>query len=137
VRRRRLARCGHHLGLAFQMADDLRDLTDPSTGKDRFADLYTGSPSFAIIAGLQEDDSLAATLNAFWHDEGDSMSPETVVETVLESGAIERTREHIAEEVDRALGALGALRQRPGVAEVVRWARRLCLDVETSIDHTR
>jgi octaprenyl-diphosphate synthase len=131
----RLGRCGYHLGLAFQMADDLRDLVDTDSGKDRFADLHTGSPSRVVIAALEMEPRLASRLEAFWED-ASSESIDEIVEALLESGAVEHTRDCIADEVDRALEALGRFRAEPGGDAIVRWARRLCLDVETSIDQT-
>ncbi len=131
----RLSRCGHHLGMAFQMADDLRDLTDPEPGKNRFADLYTGSPSCVVIAALEKAPDLVPRLESFW-DASETVEIEALVESLLESGAAEHTREQITQEVDRALEALGSLRQRPGASKVARWARQLCLNVDPSSRET-
>lgn len=39
---------GRKMGVAFQMADDLRDMLDGTLGKDRYADLRNRNPSFAL-----------------------------------------------------------------------------------------
>lgn len=54
---------GRKMGVAFQMADDLRDLVDDSLGKDRYADLKNRNPSFAL-ASLP--DPLEQELRTLW-----------------------------------------------------------------------
>lgn len=53
--------CGHRLGIAFQMQDDLLDVTgEPRvTGKPRGLDLRDGNPSLPIVLGLARDPELA------------------------------------------------------------------------------
>jgi geranylgeranyl pyrophosphate synthase len=51
------------MGIAFQMADDLRDLLDDSLGKDRYADLKNRNPSYAL-ASLP--DPLEQELRTLW-----------------------------------------------------------------------
>ncbi len=40
----RFKRCGELLGVAFQLADDLKDMVDPDSGKNPFADIL--NPAF-------------------------------------------------------------------------------------------
>src|SRR5262249_56108880 len=49
-----MARCGRHVGLAFQMLDDLLDVEgQPAvTGKPRGIDLRDGNPSLPIVLAL-------------------------------------------------------------------------------------
>jgi geranylgeranyl pyrophosphate synthase len=54
---------GRKMGIAFQMADDLRDLVDDSLGKDRYADLKNRNPSF-LLASLP--DALEQELRTLW-----------------------------------------------------------------------
>ena len=53
--------CGRHVGLAFQMTDDLLDVEGhPAlTGKPRGIDLRDGNPSLPIVLALQADAELA------------------------------------------------------------------------------
>src|SRR5215470_3035372 len=55
-----MASCGRHLGLAFQVSDDLLDVTGQPglTGKPRGIDLRDGNPSLPIVLGLARDDEL-------------------------------------------------------------------------------
>lgn len=56
-----LARFGSAVGLAFQLADDVLDVTAPTeqTGKTRGADLLDGTVNLPLILAAQRDDSLA------------------------------------------------------------------------------
>lgn len=51
------AEIGHHIGMAFQMIDDLLDVVGQSsvTGKPTSADLRDGNPSLPIVLALQRD----------------------------------------------------------------------------------
>src|SRR5262245_22095896 len=50
-----MARCGHEVGLAFQMSDDLLDVAGRPdvTGKPRGVDLRDGNPSLPIVLALE------------------------------------------------------------------------------------
>ncbi len=56
-----MASCGRHVGLAFQVSDDLLDVEGQSavTGKPRGIDLRDGNPSLPIVLALAEDRELA------------------------------------------------------------------------------
>lgn len=53
--------CGHRLGVAFQMQDDLLDVTGETTviGKPRGLDLRDGNPSLPIVLALPRDPEVA------------------------------------------------------------------------------
>ena len=55
-----MARCGRHVGLTFQMVDDLLDVTasDAALGKPVGLDVREGNPSLPIVLGLEQDDEL-------------------------------------------------------------------------------
>ena len=56
-----MAACGRHVGLAFQVRDDLLDVEGPPevTGKPRGIDLRDGNPSLPIVLALRHDPELA------------------------------------------------------------------------------
>lgn len=69
------ARFGHRLGLAFQIADDILDLTESSddTGKDAANDLQNGRRTLPILRALQfANASEAETLNRLLTDSSGS-----------------------------------------------------------------
>lgn len=55
-----MARCGRHVGLTFQMIDDLLDVTgaEATLGKPIGGDAREGNPSLPIVLALREDDEV-------------------------------------------------------------------------------
>ena len=62
ARRRRLAGFGRRIGLAFQILDDVLDVSGPSerTGKHRGTDLLDGTVTLPLIVARERDPELAA-----------------------------------------------------------------------------
>jgi geranylgeranyl pyrophosphate synthase len=54
------------LGVAFQKADDLKDVLDGGSGKNRFADLTNQNPSWAIAHAVQASPAFGRSLAAAW-----------------------------------------------------------------------
>ena len=61
-----LEELGRRLGVAFQMADDLKDLCDDRGCKKRFADIRAGNPSFALAQACEASPDFAASLSDAW-----------------------------------------------------------------------
>ena len=55
-----MARCGRHVGLTFQMIDDLLDVTgaEATLGKPVGLDVREGNPSLPIVLALADDDEV-------------------------------------------------------------------------------
>jgi heptaprenyl diphosphate synthase len=111
-----LERFGRALGMAFQMSDDIMDLTaDRGTlGKEPGADLREGVYTLPVIYALRESarrDELRALLAAGPPDD-DRVSE--VLDIVRADGSLEPARSAVTEEVRRAVAA--AERLPPGVA---------------------
>jgi heptaprenyl diphosphate synthase len=58
------------LGVAFQKADDLKDVLDARSGKDRFADLKNQNPSWALASAVSASPAFGQGLAAAWADPG-------------------------------------------------------------------
>ncbi len=118
--------CGRHLGVAFQLADDLKDLTPADSGKDRLADIRSRNPSYPLLLACAEDDELRARLAEVWRDGvvGEN-EVEEIGERVLRTGALEETRKVFVEELTGAVDALGAYVLTTGGEKVVGWAQAL------------
>lgn len=121
-----LDECGRRLGIAFQIADDMRDLVDPDSGKDRYNDLRNGAPSYVLLAAVARDETLRQVLGHLWEDDTRLQDLESLVAAILDSGALEQARSQLAEEVERALDALAPLADCTNGQHVVRWAHELC-----------
>jgi geranylgeranyl pyrophosphate synthase len=101
---RRLDGFGRAIGLAFQILDDVLDVSGPAerTGKQRGADLLDGTVTLPLIVARQRDPELAAL------DLRTIEEPEPVCERIAETGAIEHSRAMALELVAEAKAALPA-----------------------------
>ncbi len=96
---------GRHLGLAFQIVDDLLDLIgDPEvTGKTPGTDLKEGVFTLPVLIGAARSEELAARLGAGEHD------LDTVLPLLRSSGGLDLAHEEAAGHVERAVAALEGL----------------------------
>jgi len=121
-----LGRYGRHLGRAFQMSDDVLDLTaDPERlGKDLAADLAGGKQTLPMLYAIEQAPSLRDELAQR------PLDPETIsraVEVIAETGAFQRTRQLMDEELDAGLQAISSLPTRPECELLGAVARAIAL----------
>lgn len=113
-----------HLGVAFQLANDLDDIYGRTPGKDALADIQTGNASFPVLLALRDEPARAA-IAAAW---GAPVGPEAataIQEAVGRCGAAGATWDRIAEEIGAARTALEPWADHPAAAPVLAWADRL------------
>ena len=106
---------GDLYGVAFQMLDDVLDMTgdERSLGKPVGNDLTERKMSAPVVAALASGSSeLRATLARFYSGAATD-HPSTVVEAIRHEGGIERTRAQIATFVDKAKASLKPLPHSP------------------------
>lgn len=134
-RRTRLLRSfGRHLGLAFQLVDDLLGIWgDPAvTGKPVHSDLANRKKSLPVVAALASGTPAAAELAQLYRRS--KLGPDHLVRAaalVEESGAREWARRKANQEIDLATGSLAAADCRPQAGAELRELARLI----TSRDH--
>lgn len=117
---------GRHLGVAFQIADDLKDLNGGDPGKPQFADFRSRTASLPILIAAQADDALRRRIKDLWAF--GSMPDEKVKElghAVLASAAPVLAEAHMQTEIAAALDALGPFAGEPGGVSLKHWAQRL------------
>jgi geranylgeranyl pyrophosphate synthase len=117
-----LGRFGESVGVAFQLLDDVLDVTGPPerTGKPRGADLLDGTVTLPLIEARKRDSSLAMLdLRAVETAE----QAAAVCDQIESSGALEFARDHALGVVASAKAALPA-----GLAEAQRAALELVAD---------
>lgn len=114
-----LAAFGERIGVAFQLLDDVLDVTGPPerTGKPRGADLLDGTVTLPLILALERDPDLAVL------DLRGIDSPESAAELcdrIVVTGALESARERALEMIGDAKATLPTLDERQrGALELV------------------
>lgn len=122
----RFGTCAGHLGVAFQLADDLLDLQRLGTGKDAFADILNREPTFPILVAAGRSDEVRREVARVWNaPRVGAAEAEALGRAVLATGAGAEAVERLRAELAAALQALGPYAERPGGREIVLWTREL------------
>jgi octaprenyl-diphosphate synthase len=106
-----LRRYGRHLGLVFQLVDDLLDLTGEAErlGKPAASDLREGKATLAVLDLLSNGPGEARLVRRIMEDEGaDAREVARLRASLHESGAIARTLARAREHAEGAVGELAA-----------------------------
>ena len=116
----RMAACGLEIGRAFQMIDDVLDVTGDAgkIGKQVGTDLRDGNPSLPIVWGLE----LEAVAHAFGTEDCTDADVDRALAALVDSGVPERVRELAVEHAKRAADTVQALpdtRYRPAMLGLV------------------
>jgi geranylgeranyl pyrophosphate synthase len=99
-----LASFGREIGLAFQLLDDVLDVTGPPerTGKARGTDLLDGTVTLPLILARRLDPSLESDeLRGIDQD-----AAEALCDRIAATGALDEVRERAKQGIDRAKGIL-------------------------------
>jgi octaprenyl-diphosphate synthase len=98
----RLAAFGEHVGMAFQIFDDILDLTGSpaATGKRRGTDLREGTVTLPLILALKHEPELAPEIRAL----GNGRGIDALCDRLAEHAGVVEAR-------DRALAFVGAARE--------------------------
>jgi len=104
--------CGRHVGLAFQVSDDLLDVEgQPAvTGKPRGIDLRDGNPSLPIVLALAHDAELA---HLFSSERLVAADIEAGLARIRRTGVLAAVEERARAHIDAALGGLAELPDSP------------------------
>lgn len=103
-----LARFGREIGLAFQLLDDVLDVTGPAqrTGKARGTDLLDGTVTLPLIVARERDPELGR-LDLRLLDE---RAAEEICDRIAAAGSPDAVREQARERIAAAKRGLGAAR---------------------------
>lgn len=113
----------HHLGIAFQLANDLDDIYGRTPGKDALADVQTGNASYPVLLAL-ESNSARPVIEAAWGAVPTPDQARSVQRAVTACGAAGATWDSIGAEVRAAHSALGPYVDHPAATPVIAWADR-------------
>lgn len=122
---RALGEFGEHLGVAFQLLDDVLDISgnSSSTGKPQWADLREGKVTWPVILAVESGSASIALVRAA--REGEASAAAQLFAAITASGAVERTRARAAKETSAALRALEKVPANPGRDALAAVARSL------------
>jgi octaprenyl-diphosphate synthase len=105
-------RVGHHVGMTFQMIDDVLDVSgvQSQTGKPVGIDLRDGSPSLPIVLTIQQDDEVR---RMFGRPELNEDEVQFVLTRLRESPALAEARRLAEDHAEQARQALSTLSESP------------------------
>ncbi len=118
---------GAHVGVAFQLVDDLIDLVgDPAvTGKALLADLREGKPTLPLLRAIGKSSTILDQVRRL-RDEGDPGGlAAAVAEGIVASGACDEVRARAVTESQRALLALEGVPEGPARSALAKVAEDL------------
>lgn len=120
---------GCHLGIAYQLIDDVLDYkSDPAArGKNLGDDLAEGKPTLPLIHALKNGTEAQRAQIRFAIEEGKLDALDTVVAAIDSTGGLEYAIARANQEAERALQALGALpssKFREGLEALAKFAVR-------------
>jgi octaprenyl-diphosphate synthase len=118
---------GMYYGIAFQMMDDLLDMTADaqSLGKPVGNDLAERKITIPLILALAEADGDTRTLVERFYSGDQNGQTAAIIAAIERCGGLDGTREHIAQYAHRAKLSLAPLENSPAKAELARLADAL------------
>lgn len=121
----RFLKCGHHIGIIFQMADDVKDVLDTSGLKNRFADIANKEPSYLLIIAAEHAET-KKHLQMCWQEEvPHATKVNQVAQSIMASSSIADTYAAMQREVQAALDGLGAYAETSGGSKIAYWLKQL------------
>ena len=110
-----LARYGKHLGIAYQLIDDVLDYrSDPATrGKNLGDDLAEGKPTLPLLHALRHGDDEQRALIRLAIEQGGLAQLGPIVEAIEVTGGLDYAIGFAQRETAQALAALDALPETP------------------------
>lgn len=117
---------GRRLGIAFQIADDIKDLVALDEGKPRFADLASKTPSLPVLIAAHKSPELKRRILDAWSfgELRDDRLRELGL-AVIETGAVDEAIRMMKAEVRTALEVFRPYAETEGGRALVGYARQL------------
>ncbi|PRY61135.1 heptaprenyl diphosphate synthase [Glycomyces artemisiae] len=104
---------GEVIGVAFQIADDIIDITSDASGKTPGTDLLEGVPTLPVLYALADDDPAGARLRALVSGPVAEEDLEETLTLLRASKALEQAKDTLHQYQARARALAGALPEGP------------------------
>lgn len=121
----RIIQSGSHIGVVFQMTDDVLDIIDGSGLKDRYSDLLNKEPSFPLILAAKNHNFKSALTKAWSRETVSLEDAQNLGRLTIECGAIAETQRIMNKEVQALIDCLGNLAYTEGGQKIVYWLKHL------------
>lgn len=120
---------GDALGMAFQLSDDVMDITATQLelGKEPGSDMRLGVYTSPVLHALANDGRRDELARLLAHGPPDGERLDRALEIVREGGSIDHARRAVTDEVDRAIGLARRLSEGPAQHALVQLARFLAV----------
>jgi octaprenyl-diphosphate synthase len=108
---RAMGRFGWHVGVAFQLMDDILDFTAEETvlGKDLFADIQEGKMTLPVILAAKTSPELRLMLSTLVSGKTDGSISGRIAKYVIRSGILDTVKQHAVDHTQKGLAALRSL----------------------------
>ncbi len=123
----RLGEFGEHLGMAFQLVDDVLDYDSAASGKTSLADLREGKLTLPLVLAVSAQPELLQAVRRI--HAGDLEPVSLLGRMVVASGACEIVRQRAVAVTERAIDTLRPIRTTPSKELLVDVARELAARV--------
>jgi geranylgeranyl pyrophosphate synthase len=109
---------GRRLGVAFQLADDLKDVVGGDPSKERFADLKSATPSMPILWAAQSSVEARTELEATFKGERTAAEIAGTGAKLIEVGAHRAVAQALQIEAREAIACLSVLGEASWLGEI-------------------
>ncbi len=131
---KRFEKAARSLGLAFQIADDVRDLVATAGDKDRLADIREKMPSFPTVFAASRSRRVRADLERAWSSKKVSRATaESLRRSILATNAIATAEHMIAQAIDRTKRTLAPWRTHAAANEIVAWGQAMATSLSNEV----
>jgi len=130
----RFEKAARALGLAFQIADDVRDVVATADDKDRLADLREKMPSFTTVFAASSSPQIRAQFQRAWASKKVSRDAALSLRAaVFGTSALRTAEEQIHQAIDRTRKILSPWRLHPAAIEIVGWGDAMAQAISREI----
>ena len=117
---------GLHLGVAFQIADDIKDFYAAEQGKTKYADIYNKNPNFVSMLACERSASIKNQITELWqYDDLNDVQIKELGKAIVKTGATDEAFNRIDIEVQKSLDILESVASEEAKNDLKDWISQL------------